>query len=261
MIHFDKVIKKFRRNLVLKGVELTIERGHRVALVGSNGAGKTTLIRCLLGLVGRESGTASLCGKPLQDLSRRELARTVAYVPQVLPGNILFSAFEFVMMSRHAYADGFKGRDSDAVGIARHAIERTGIEHLADRPLINLSGGERQKVSIAAALAQQSPVLLLDEPFAHLDPKQQESIRILLAEIGRDEQTTILAATHDLNWAAMDFDRMIGMSAGRVLFDAPPSEFMTSETLGSVFGAEWSIHPHPHTGDPMIVPSPHTPAS
>ncbi|MBT8043571.1 MAG: ABC transporter ATP-binding protein, partial [Verrucomicrobiae bacterium] len=134
---------------------------------------------------------------------------------------------------------------------------RTGIQHLENQIMSTLSGGERQKVNIAAALAQQTPVLVLDEPSAHLDPRQRESIQQLLGEIGRKNKTTILTVTHDLNWAAMDFDRIIGMNEGRIIQDDKPSMFMTTENLERIFGAQWAVQSHPESGHPYILPTQH----
>ncbi len=243
------------KSLLLDSISFHVGHGEQIALVGANGAGKTTLLRCLLGLLPHGVGGITLNGTPLKDLSHRERARNIAYVPQQLPSDIDYTALEFITMSRYAHGDGLRPRDAKSLQAARTAMDQTGIGHLAHRALGTLSGGERQRVSIAAALAQQSPVLLLDEPSAHLDPKQREDVQSLLCDIGRDHKTTILIATHDLNWAAMHFDRMVGMSCGRILSDAPPDEFMTRASLRDLFGAEWTIQPHPQTGSPMIIPS------
>ena len=119
-----------------------------------------------------------------------------------------------------------------------------------------MSGGERQKVSIAAALAQQTPTLILDEPSAHLDPKQRDIIHCLLAKITREQNISLIVITHDLNWASADFDRIIGMKAGQTMVDAQADAFMQQETLMDIFDADWLLHPHPESGRPMVLPSP-----
>ncbi|MEJ6572888.1 MAG: ABC transporter ATP-binding protein [Akkermansiaceae bacterium] len=258
-IHVQNLSFRIGKRLLLDDVSLHADTGERIAIVGPNGAGKTTLLRCLLGFIYGESGVIKLNENPLTQLSRQEIARMIGYVPQQLDHDIPFTVLEFIMMSRYAHAQsgGLIPKDPDGDQIARQATERTGIQHLENQSMSTLSGGERQKVNIAAALAQQTPILVLDEPSSHLDPKQRESIQQLLGEIGRKSKTTILAVTHDLNWAAMDFDRIIGMSDGRVIADAPPVEFMTSEILHQIFNAHWTVQPHPESGLPMILPTHH----
>ena len=198
-------------------------------------------------------------GKLLAELNRQEIARMIGYVPQQLADDIPFTVLEFIVMSRYAHAQsgGLIPKDPQGDRIAKQSTERTGIQHLENQSMSTLSGGERQKVNIAAALAQQTPILVLDEPSSHLDPKQRESIQQLLGEIGRKSKTTILAVTHDLNWAAMDFDRIIGMSHGRVIADDTPSAFMTSENLHRIFDAHWTVQPHPESGHPIVLPAHH----
>jgi len=260
-IHVQNLSFRIGKRLLLDDVSLHADTGERIAIVGPNGAGKTTLLRCLLGFIYGESGVIKLNENPLTQLSRQEIARMIGYVPQQLDHDIPFTVLEFIMMSRYAHAQsgGLIPKDPDGDQIARQATERTGIQHLENQSMSTLSGGERQKVNIAAALAQQTPILVLDEPSSHLDPKQRESIQQLLGEIGRKSKTTILAVTHDLNWAAMDFDRIIGMSDGRVIADAPPVEFMTSDILHQIFNAHWTVQPHPESGLPMILPTHHSP--
>jgi ABC-type cobalamin/Fe3+-siderophores transport system ATPase subunit len=249
---------------LLDDASLAISTGERLAIVGPNGAGKTTLIRCLLGLTQPDSGSIKINGRPLAELSHTELARQVSYVPQQLAERISFTAMEFISMSRYAYGGGggrgaragFKQADEEGVEATEQAIELTGIGHLRHQALSTMSGGERQKVSIAAALAQQTPTLILDEPSAHLDPKQRDIIHSLLAKITREQNISLIVITHDLNWASADFDRIIGMKAGQTMVDAQADAFMQKQTLMDIFDADWLLHPHPESGRPMVLPSP-----
>jgi ABC-type cobalamin/Fe3+-siderophores transport system ATPase subunit len=249
---------------LLDDASLAISTGERLAIVGPNGAGKTTLIRCLLGLTQPDSGSIKINGRPLAELSHTELARQVSYVPQQLAERISFTAMEFISMSRYAYGGGggrgaragFKQADEEGVEATEQAIELTGIGHLRHQALSTMSGGERQKVSIAAALAQQTPTLILDEPSAHLDPKQRDIIHGLLAKITREQNISLIVITHDLNWASADFDRIIGMKAGQTMVDAQADAFMQKQTLMDIFDADWLLHPHPESGRPMVLPSP-----
>ena len=250
---------------LLDDASLAISTGERLAIVGPNGAGKTTLIRCLLGLTQPDSGRIEINSRPLAELSHTELARQVSYVPQQLAERISFTAMEFISMSRYAYGGGrggggrgagFKQADKEGMEATEQAIELTGIGHLRHQALSTMSGGERQKVSIAAALAQQTPTLILDEPSAHLDPKQRDIIHGLLAKITREQNISLIVITHDLNWASADFDRIIGMKAGQTMVDAQADAFMQKETLMDIFDANWLLHPHPESGRPMVLPSP-----
>jgi len=243
------------KSQLLDDVSLSVGKGERVAIVGSNGAGKTTLLKCLLGLQAADEGGIEIEGDDAKRLSRVEMARRLAYVPQLLESSVPFTVLDFVMMGRYAHEGGFSFRDEDGLAIAQDSLRQIGMESFAGRTISTLSGGERQKICIAAALAQQSPILVLDEPSAHLDPRQREEIHHILCRIGQQRGITILAVTHDLNWAAMDYDRMVGMSGGRVVYDGKPKDFMTSENLRSVFGVEFALHPHPETGKPMVIPS------
>jgi len=242
--------------LLLDALNFQIQDGERIAIVGANGAGKTTLLRCLLGLLQPDTGKINIQGKNITQLARHTVARSIAYVPQLLNTEIPFSVQDFVLMSRYSHLGSgsrLLPKDNDGLAIAQTMMKRAGIDHFANRSLATLSGGERQKASIAAALTQQTPILFLDEPAAHLDPKQQDSIKNLLAEIHQSENHTILTVTHDLNWAAADFDRIIGMKKGKLVCDSKPADFMTTENLAEIFEAQWEIHPHPKTGKPIVI--------
>ena len=242
--------------LLLDTVNLKIHEGERLAIIGANGAGKTTLLRCLLGLLQPDTGQINLYGKNISALTRGNIARNIAYVPQVLNPEIHFSVHDFIAMSRYSHSGNHHGliaTDNNGKEIADTMMQRTGIQHLAHRSMSTLSGGERQKASIAAALTQQSPILILDEPAAHLDPKQQDSVQTLLEEISQSNNHTIITVTHDLNWAASCFDRLIGLKNGRVISDSTPQESITTENLAGIFETQWEILPHPRTGSPMVI--------
>lgn len=238
-------------NRLLAGVSLAVDARSRVAIVGPNGAGKTTLLKCLLGLQRADSGTIEVFGKPLGRYSRRDLARRISYVPQLLEASISFTVLDFLIISRYAHGSR---RSVDEVRIARRALERIGMEGFGERVVATLSGGERQKICVAAALAQEAPVMVLDEPSAHLDPRHREEIHHILCEVSRLDGITILVVTHDLNWAAMDYDRMIGMCGGTVVADGAPAEFMSAGTLEQIFSTPFLIHPHPETGEAIVIP-------
>jgi len=243
------------KSCLLDNVSLEVEAGSMVAIIGSNGAGKTTLLKCLLGLMKPDSGTLKVNGKLTSQYSRPELARELAYVPQLLEASVPFTVLDFVMMGRYAHEGGFSSGDEDGLRVAKNALKRIEMSHFESRTIQTLSGGERQKICIAAALAQESPILILDEPSAHLDPRQREEVHSILSEIAQTDQLTILTVTHDLNWAAMEYDYIYGMSQGRVLVEGSTEEVITQEDLHKVFGVCFTLIPHPETGKPMVIPS------
>ena len=245
---------KVGAKILLSEISFKITGGEHLAIVGANGAGKTTLLRSLMGL-NAHHGQIQLNGTLSNKLSRRDLAQQIAYVPQQLSDNIPFTVREFILMSRYAHQGAFAPERPEDREATEYIIARTGLESIADRTLSTLSGGERQKTSIAAALAQQCPILILDEPCSHLDPRQQASVQALLTTIGRDQNLTILTVTHDLNWAAQHFDRILGLAEGRLLHDAPPLEFMKPDTLFEIYQTTFQTLPHPQTGKPLILSS------
>lgn len=241
-------------NTLLDHAHLEVRSGERLAIIGPNGAGKTSLARCILGLIRPDRGNISLNGSPISEMSRNDIARLMSYVPQQLPERISFTAREYISLSRYAYGSGFKNDSTGSSDMVDRAMDMTGIAELSEQALSTMSGGERQKVSIAAALAQESPVLILDEPSAHLDPKQRDMIHHLLTKLSQENGITLIVITHDLNWASCDFDRIIGMRDGQTLIDEQAADFMKHETLQQIFDADWLLHPHPQSGKPLVLP-------
>ena len=224
--------------LILEGVEVRIHEGESVAIVGTNGAGKTTLLRLLAGVLVPSSGGLTLRGVPYQRLAARHLASSVAYVPQVRPARVPLTVRDVVLLGRYPHNSpwsvGYGARDFDAV---RRALEVTGSTDLAERPLSELSGGERQGVYIAAALAQETECLLLDEPTTYLDPGHQRRIAQLLRRLTREEGRTLVFASHDLNLAYALADHVIALVAGKVAASGPTEEVLDLGLLEDLYGA------------------------
>lgn len=200
-----------RKGTVTVARNLTAElpEGELVSLIGPNGAGKSTLMKTVCGFMPALEGSVELCGKDVRSYSREELARTVAVVLTERPAVISMTVEEMVAMGRSPYT-GFRGTLSEADReIARHAMRQTGIEEMAARAVDTLSDGERQKVMIAKALAQTTPVILLDEPAAFLDYPSKVELMLTLRRLAREEGKTILLSTHDLNIALELSDRLL----------------------------------------------------
>lgn len=225
---------------VLAGVDLRIEGPGCTAVVGPNGAGKTTLLQTLLGLLPPSAGQVRVEGRDVRDIRRREMARLAAYVPQNVEGFGGFSVYAVVAAARYPHVHPLAPlADSDEAAV-HTALDACGLTELADRPLHTLSGGERQKSWIAAALAQDAPLLLLDEPAAALDPRFQAELIGLIRRLAGAGRTLLLVA-HDLNFAAATADRTIALRGGRVAYDGPTAAFLTAERLESVFDTRFIL--------------------
>ncbi|MCB1036963.1 MAG: ABC transporter ATP-binding protein, partial [Acidobacteria bacterium] len=209
-----------------------------------NGAGKTTFLRLLAGLLERDRGELLFDGVSFDRLDRRQLARRIAYVPQVRPARIPLTVQQVVEqgryphLSRRRMAPGPK--DFEAV---RWALERVGLDSLRHRPLDQLSGGERQAVFIAAALAQEARILILDEPTTHLDPKHQAQVTRILLGLKRETETTVISASHELHFAAAVADRIVAIKGGRTLCEGEPGLLLTPPRLLEVFETPFSAAP------------------
>ncbi len=227
---------------ILGPLDLDVVAGECLLVVGPNGAGKTTLLRCLSGLLRPSAGELRYRGRPFADLARRELARHIAYVPQVRPAAVPLSVAEVVLLGRYPYLSTLQmapaARDFAAVD---EAMERVGVAHLRQRPLDELSGGERQAVYIAAALAQESEVLVLDEPTTHLDARHQRDVAALLLDLKAESGRTVIAATHDLNLASLLGDRLLALAGGRAAALGTPAEILAEEVLARLFDSRFEI--------------------
>ncbi len=241
MIELRDVTVEYRGRAVVRGVDLDIAAGERVALIGPNGAGKSTLLRVLTGLVKPAAGRASLDGTAIDRLDRGAIARRLAVVPQQATLPFATRVEEVVALGRLPHEDPFRGaRPADRAAIAA-AIERVGVGHLLGRDARELSLGERQLVLLALAVAQAAPVLVLDEPTVHLDLRHQVGTMELLVDLNVRDGTTILAVLHDLGLAAIFFPRLVLIDAGRIVADGSPAEVLTPDRIRDVFGVDPSI--------------------
>jgi len=220
---------------VLQQVSVSAKAGKLICVLGPNGSGKTTLLRCLLGVRRPDGGEVRLDGRALKKHSRRELARLLAYVPQIPGAAFAFTVRQIVLMGRFAHTGvlGMTGRHDQAV--AEAAMKMTGTARLADRTLDELSGGEAQCVMIARALAQQPQVLLLDEPTSHLDVKNQLIIYRMMVRLAHDWPMAVVCVSHDVNLAARFADELVLMRRGRVVADGTPAEVVRAEVLREAY--------------------------
>ncbi|HEY0411346.1 MAG TPA: ABC transporter ATP-binding protein, partial [Candidatus Dormibacteraeota bacterium] len=231
---------------ILGPLDLDVRRGECLAVVGSNGAGKTTLLRLLTGLLRPSSGELRYGDqhgdRPFSALSRRELARRIAYVPQIRPSRVPLKVEEVVLLGRYPHLSRLQiaPRAADFAAV-EEALAVVGIVGLRGRAVDELSGGERQAVYIAAALAQQAELLVLDEPTLHLDARHQHDLASLLLRLKGGADRTVVLATHDLNLASLLGDRLLALVAGRPLACGPPAEILQPDLLDRLFQARFEI--------------------
>ena len=240
MISAKDVVAGYGTNTVLAGVNVNIRPGEIVGLVGPNGSDKSTLLQCMTGFLKLKSGNVTAAGKPLNALTRQEIARIIAFLPQRTDAIFGFSVMEMVMMGRHPYA-GFGADDNrEDVLIAQESLEELGVRHLAKRLFTELSGGEQQLVLLARSFAQRTPCLFLDEPLNGLDMAHQYTFMESLVWAGKAGKA-IFATYHDLGVAARWCHRIILLKNGCVIAEGPPSQVITRETLAACYGVEANV--------------------
>jgi len=228
----------FGSRAILSGLDLSLAAGERVALVGPNGAGKSTLLRVMAGSLKPGSGSVRLCGDELETVGRKALARSIAVVPELAQLPFAMTVEEVVALGRLPHEPPLTGsRVSDEIAVDA-AIERVGAGHLRGRDARALSLGERQLVFVAVAVAQSAPILVLDEPTAHLDIRHQVDVMELLVDLNERDGTTIVAVLHDLTLAAHFFPRVVVMDGGRIVADAAPATALGADAIRQVFGVD-----------------------
>jgi len=254
MLEIESLTVAYGRRLALQQVSLHIARGEIMALIGPNGAGKTTLIRAVSGVLHPRAGRLRANGYDLTRLSPTQTARCLAVVPQARSLPEGFTVWQTVLLGRTPHL-GWLGIPTphDRQRVA-WALASTGTLDLAQRPVEQLSGGEQQRVLLARALAQDTPLLLLDEPTAHLDLHHQTSLLDLVYELARANHLTVLMALHDLNLASIYADRVALLVEGRLQAVGTTTEVFTPERLSAAYRLPVHIIRHPDFGVPLILP-------
>jgi iron complex transport system ATP-binding protein len=256
----DLVFAYGRGTPVVRGVSLTVPNGALVGVLGPNGSGKTTLLRLLGGLRVPSSGTVTLDGHPLSSLSRAAAAKRIAVVPQETQLAFDYTVLEVVLMGRYAHLGAFAVEGPADIAIAREALAATGAGAFEDRLFSTLSGGEKQRVVIAGALAQISTaaggaaILLLDEPTAALDLKYHLGVAALLQRLHRERGLTVVVSTHDLSLAAALCTTLVMLKDGRVTASGSVDDVLTPARVRDLYEVNVDIARHPLTGRLTVVP-------
>lgn len=240
--------------LIAEDLTLTIPDGKVSVLIGPNGCGKSTALRSLARLLPPRAGQVVLDGKSIQDTPTREVARRLAILPQVLSSPEGITIEDLVWFGRHPHRSSLKvpsERDREAV---EWAMGVTGVSDMRDMHVDQLSGGQRQRVWIALCLAQETDIILLDEPTTYLDVAYQLEVLDLLADLNKDHGTTVAMVLHDFNMAAEYADHIFVMRAGKLVAEGEPKDVLTPELIQSVFNVESRVMEHPVSGKPLCIP-------
>jgi iron complex transport system ATP-binding protein len=254
MLQANDVSFAYRREYVLREVSMQATRGAIVGLLGPNGSGKTTLLRILAGILTPAAGRVTFDDQSLERMTRRDLARRVAVVPQDTQAIFDFSVLDMVLMGRYPHLGPFALEGAADLAIAREALAATGTTAFESRRFSTLSGGEKQRVVIAGALAQESDLLLLDEPTAALDLRYQIEIASLLGRLNRQRGTTMIVSTHDLNLAAALCERVVLLKQGRVIAQGGTRDTLTAQNIRLLYDVEADVTFHDRAGRVMVVP-------
>jgi len=253
-LEVDRVTFAYGGLPVVAVVSLALWPGRFVGLLGPNGSGKSTLLRLAAGLLHPQQGSVRLDGQHLGSLSRSEIARQVAVVPQQPQMPEAFTGWDVVLAGRTPHLGLFHGASRSDDAIVHRALALVDATHLADRRVGEVSGGERQRLLLARALAQEPTVLLLDEPTAHLDIPHQLAILDLALRFARESELAILGVFHDLNLAAAYCDELSLMRDGRILVHGTPETVLSAGWIATVYGLDVTVVPHPQSGRPVVLP-------
>jgi len=252
MIEVDSVFFRYHQEWVLQDVSFQVRKGEFIGVIGPNGSGKTTLLKILYRLLSPQQGEVLFDHLSLKKMSRREIAKKIAVVAQETYPAFPFRAIEMVLMGRSPYLGHLMFESPKDLEIAKKAMEWTEILPISQRSIDELSGGERKRVFIARALAQEPEMILLDEPTSNLDIHHQVEFLDLVLSLNREKGLTILMASHDLNLASEYCDRLIFLQNGKIYKMGSPEEVMTRENIEKVYGCEVWVDRNPVSGMPRV---------
>ena len=251
-IDISNLTVRFGKRTAVNGFAAAVTPGEWLCLIGPNGAGKSSILRSIVGLV-ESTGSIEINGRPIRDLPSRERARLVAYVPQapVLPEDM--TAFEYVLLGRNPFVGTFRSETRHDRNVVAGILEQLDLDRFRHRYLGAMSGGERQRLVIARALAQEAPVLLLDEPTTALDIGHQQQALDLVDELRRRHGLTVISAMHDLTLAGLYSDRLALLHEGHLVSQGSAAEVLRPETLAEFYNVSVKVH-HAADGTVIVIP-------
>ncbi|MEU1891822.1 ABC transporter ATP-binding protein [Streptomyces pristinaespiralis] len=245
---------------VVHGLDLAVPDGQVTVIVGPNACGKSTTLRALGRLLKPKGGAVLLDGAELSAIPTKKIAKSIGLLPQSPVAPEAITVADLVARGRQPHQHWWQQWSQEDERAVTDAMERTDVTALADRPVDELSGGQRQRVWIAMALAQETDLLLLDEPTTFLDIAHQVEVLDLVRQLNHERGRTVVAVLHDLNQAARYADHLVAMKAGRIVAEGAPADVVTAELVHEVFGMESVVVPDPVTGSPLVVPgAPYSP--
>ncbi|MBT3190552.1 MAG: heme ABC transporter ATP-binding protein [Anaerolineae bacterium] len=254
MLKIDSLTVAYDDKVVLQNVSFDVQPGEILALIGPNGTGKSTLIRALSGVVPIASGQVSIDGQNLSELSANQRAKIMAVVPQARQLGGAFSVEQAVMMGRTPYLNWIGQESESDKAVVRLALEQTNLTGFADRQIAQLSGGEQQRVLLARALSQSTPVLLLDEPTNHLDLQHQTNLLSIVKRLAKEKELIVIVAMHDLNLVSFFADKVALLVNGELRGLGTPEKVMQKDAISAAYQTPVEIIQHPVTGAPIIFP-------
>jgi len=256
MLELKDITLGYDKQIILKNISLSIHQGEMLGIIGPNGSGKSTLIKGICRLLTPGNGRILIDGQDIAHMSRTTIARLIAVVPQTPSLPDTFTAFEIVLMGRTPHLRRFRFESQNDFDIAWKAMEITKTQSFAERTMDQLSGGQKQLLTIARALAQEPKLILLDEPTAHLDINYQTETLDFVRGLCIKQNITAVAILHDLNLAAQYCDRLALLHNSGIYAEGTPYEVITEEIIQEVYGAHVCVHPHPVNNLPstLIMP-------
>ena len=244
----------YLKDPIIKKISLSIDQGDFIGVIGPNGSGKSTLLKLMSGILNPDDGEVTFQGRNIKSIKRRELAQSLAWIPQENHLAFPFQAMEVVLMGRHPFLGSMSFEDDNDITIAKHAMEVTDIQQFSSRLFTDISGGEKKRVMLASAIAQKPEAMLLDEPTSALDIKYQIQILKILNKINEEQKATIILAMHDLHLASKFCKRLILLNEGQTVCDGRPDEVLTKNILEDVYDVQVKIFKDNDDGSLLICP-------
>lgn len=252
------VVKKlewyYQNKRILNKINIDIHTGEFFSIIGPNGSGKTTLLKNISKNLEPNKNSIFIKGEDLLSINNKKLAQIIASVPQNTFIDFEFSSLDIVLMGRTPYLNRFQSESGKDIKIAKKAMEYTNTWHLKDKNINQLSGGERQRVIVARAIAQETDILLLDEPISHLDIHHQIEILDTIKSLNKNRKLTVVAVLHDLNIAAQYSDKIVILNNGNIVSYGEPEKVLTEDNLSKVYNMKFHIMKNPITSKPYIIP-------